>query len=167
MKNPLPVWILNGCCLFAKCKVADEIKCPECGERLHIWGHGSYARYGIGGDRQVQVPRFRCLDRQCPRKTFSILPYPMLRYLRHSLCTLVAVAIRFGEGEQNKSRVAVELKVGRRSFGRLLRKAVAVTDWFDKEVSAARWGPWPPHRPESTWTAFTQAFSHCFYPDTP
>ena len=40
METPLPPWILNGCCRYAKAKTSQEIKCPECGERDRIWIEG-------------------------------------------------------------------------------------------------------------------------------
>ena len=167
MKTPLPSWILKGCCRFAKTKMNYEIKCPECGERVRIWGHGSYGRYALGGTYQVAVPRFRCLEQRCPRNTFSILPFPFLRVVRHSLCTLMVLAMIVLKGEKNKSALAREHELGRRSLQRALAKGIEVEDWFERESIIAGWGRWPPHQPESSWTDFTQAFSHRFYPYTP
>jgi len=164
MKTPLPSLILNGCCRFAKTKTSQVVKCPECGERDRIWGHGSYQRYALAASHQVAVPRFRCLQPRCPRKTFSILPFPFLRVVRHSLCTLMVLATLFVNGPTNKSARARELGIGRRSFNRALAKATDVMGWFEREAAVARWGRWPPHRPDSDWTALTQAFSHRFYP---
>jgi len=164
METPLPPWILNGCCRFAKTKTSQEVKCPECGERDRIWGHGSYQRYALAASHQVAVPRFRCLQPRCPRNTFSILPFPFLRVVRHSLCTLMVLAVMFSQAQKSKSAWARELAIGRRSLHRALAKATAVRVWFEREVTVALWGPWPPHRPGSHWTAFTQAFSHRFYP---
>ena len=167
METPLPPWILNGCCRFAKTKTSQEVKCPECGERDRIWGHGSYQRYALAASHQVAVPRFRCLQPRCPRNTFSILPFPFLRVVRHSLCTLMVLAVMFSQAQKSKSAWARELAIGRRSLHRALAKATAVRVWFEREVTVALWGRWPPHRPASHWTAFTQAFSHRFYPYSP
>lgn len=167
MKNPPPSLILEGCCQIAKTKTGQEVKCPECGERNRIWGHGSYQRYALAASHQVTVPRFRCLQPRCPRNTFSILPFPFLRIVRHSLCTLMVLAMTLSHGQKSKSAWARELGIGRRSLDRALTKATHVMAWFEREATVARWGRWPPHRPESHWTAFTQAFSHRFYPYSP
>ena len=167
MNTPLQLWILNGCCRFAKTKMNHEIKCPECGERVRIWGHGSYGRFALAGTYQVAVPRFRCLEQRCLRRTFSILPFPFLRVVRHSLCTLMVLAMIILKGEKSKSALARELKVGRRSLNRAYAKGIEVMEWFERESTFACWGRWPPHRPQSSWTAFTQAFSHRFYPYSP
>lgn len=167
MKTPLPSLILNGCCRIAKTKGRQEIKCPECGERVRIWGHGSYGRYALCGANRVGVPRFRCLQPRCPRKTFSILPFPFLRIVRHSLCTLMVLAMMFSQAQKSKSAWARELAIERRSLDRALAKGTEVMAWFEREATVARWGRWPPHRPDPNWTAFTQAFSHHFYPYSP
>ncbi len=167
MNIPLPVLILNGCCQVAKYEMTSEIQCPECGERLSIWSHGSYLRYKLESNTQVSVPRYRCLALDCPRKTFSILPFPFLRYVRHSLCTLMIMVLIFLKGSQTKSELGRDLNVGRRRLGRALVRGLEVWRWFRKESVMARWGPWPPHKPELCWTAFTQSFSHRFYPYIP
>jgi hypothetical protein len=144
--------------------MSQEIKCPECGERIRIWGHGSYERYALAGVDRVVIPRFRCLKPRCRRKTFSILPFPFLRVLRHSFCTLMVLAMTFSQAQKSKSAWARELKLGRRSLDRALAKGKEVMGWFAIESTVAGWGRWPPHQPESHWTAFIQAFSHRFYP---
>ena len=164
MKTPPHLSILSACCAVAKSSRPEKPACPECGERVSIWAHGSYWRYAPGSSSQVLIPRFRCLHARCPRQTFSILPFPFLRYVRHSLCLLVLVSFLIVSQQVSLRGLAQKLDLSRRTLQRAVARGHQVSHWLQQEGLASRWGPWPCHQPSQTWTDFTQAFSHRFYP---
>jgi len=73
----------------------SEIFCPHCHSK-EVWKHGTYRRkwiYPCGSDTNPtrQVQRYRCCEKPCPRKTFTVqaedvLPYS--RFLIPHLCSL-------------------------------------------------------------------------------
>ena len=90
MSAPMQTILLSASCV-AKQNLISEIICPQCGEHHLVIKWGSYRRYLFDGDDSVSIQRFRCLNRQCSRCHFSVLPHPFLPVLRVPLCFLMAL----------------------------------------------------------------------------
>jgi hypothetical protein len=76
--------------------------CPGCHSRNHR-KHGVYLRKGFHlRSRTISIPmaiqRYRCLNTECPRCTFSILPPMVLRYCRFFWPCLLAVRRALNNG---------------------------------------------------------------------
>ena len=159
MMSPLTII----CCLF---KIVTDmeglIQCPGCGDRHRHVGHGCYQRYHPDDCNQLKVPRFRCHNPDCPRVTFSILPYPCLRYKRNTLAfysVLLWLLERYCIHE-----LAQLHNKGWTAMRRLIRTARQVWERFQTERDRQCWGPCPCQDPERNWTSFTQALSQVALP---
>ena len=97
MSNPLQAILLFASCA-AKQNLTSKIVCPECGERHRLTKWGFYTRYLFHGDDSLEIQRFRCLNRQCPRFTFSILPHPLLPVVRVPLCFMLLLLLMHQKG---------------------------------------------------------------------
>lgn len=152
------------CCLepTAKTHWLGPIVCPGCGDRHRFKRHGFYWRYLPGAADRIAVPRFRCENRQCPRRTFSVLPYPCLRHKRYSLgfYTMLVEAV----AHTSLQRLACRFRKGWSAMRRLLHQAGQVLAFFRTERWRGHWGPCPCLEPWRTWTAFTQAQSYATGP---
>jgi hypothetical protein len=150
---------------IAKEEQTAEILCPKCGERHRVTKYGFYSRYLFSGGELTAIQRHCCGNRECPRRTFSILPHPFLPILRVSLCFLMMLLeVREREG-QTVSHLAAVIGSTWSTVRRMLRRAAVVRQWFSREQEVALWGPSPCFDPRLHWTAFTQAFSWAFFPD--
>ena len=72
------------------CQLKSTHKCRACGS-THFWKHGFYRRknvYSLSGF--IDVQRCKCCKPGC-KKTFSILPTPLLPYSRFSLWHLLQI----------------------------------------------------------------------------
>lgn len=160
---PCPEDILSIC----ECKNKDgqggEVRCPGCGSSMGHTKHGYYVRYKPGERELVQVPRFKCHNRVCPKVTFSILPFPFLPWVGHRLCFLFGL-VDVLKASWSVRRASRDLGLTRGVIRRALRRAVQVWRWFDLERHRSRWGPDPCRRPSLHWTDFTQAFSCAIFP---
>lgn len=163
MATPLEE-ILGGLWAIAKANEAVEIRCPGCGER-HRWiRHGYYRRYGIPGHEEtVLVPRYLCLNPSCGRVTFSILPYPFLRWLRFPLCLLLAWAMSRERGAR-VSELAGKHKTSWAVMRRALERGRQVWRLMKRDQGHEGWGIWPCRDPARYWTAFTQWLCQAIYP---
>lgn len=153
------------CCtvLFAKENMIGPIFCPNCGSHFHHSPHGHYERYLPDTDELIKVPRFRCRNGTCPRKTFSILPFPCLRYKRHTLAFFLALVKAACNGTVYK--LACDYQKGWTSMQRLIRQAVRIHGFFTKERNRQDWGPCPCRDPDRFWTPFTMDQSCATVPD--
>jgi hypothetical protein len=102
-----------------------QVCCSKCHSPRHR-GHGKYTRKGfhIGKDKTaepVSVPRFLCLNPDCPRRTFSILPPLVLRYSRFFWPCLLVLSQALAAGETPYHLARHVCHVGR---GVILRAAV-------------------------------------------
>jgi hypothetical protein len=150
---------------IAKENQIAEILCPKCGERRRVTKYGFYYRYLFTGNETKAIQRYCCGNRECPRRTFSILPHPFLPILRVSLCFLMMLLeVREREGRR-VSDLAALIGSTWSTVRRMLRRAVAVRKWLSQEQEVALWGPTPCLAPRLHWTAFTQTFSWAFFPN--
>jgi hypothetical protein len=164
MSAPLKEILVFLSSIAKKGQVA-EILCPKCGERHRITKYGFYFRYLFTGGEMVPIQRYCCGNRECPRRTFSILPHPFLPILRISLCFLMTLLeVREREG-LTVNRLATVIGSTWSTVRRMLRTAVSVRRWFSREQEVALWRPSPCLHPQIHWTAFTQAFSWAFFPN--
>jgi len=155
--------ILREADQIAKQIITAAIFCPECGERYRWVKHGFYRRYLFDGEDQIAVQRYRCCNPDCPRCTFSILPYPFLRIVRLPLCVLMLLLERRENGA-SIARLSRAVAKGKGVVRRALHKAERIRPWLDSEGVVAAWGPDPELSPKEGWTAFIHDFSRVFYP---
>jgi hypothetical protein len=150
---------------IAKEKQIVEILCPKCGERHRVTKYGFYFRYLFTGGEMTAIQRYCCGNRECPRRTFSILPHPFLPILRVSLCFLITLLdVREKEG-RTVTRLAAITGSTWSTIRRMLCTAVAVRQWLSREQEVALWRPSPCLNPQLHWTVYTQAFSWAFFPN--
>lgn len=142
-----------------------EVLCPKCSERHRVTKYGFYFRYLFTGSEMTAIQRYCCGNRECPRRTFSILPHPFLPILRVPLCFLMTLLEIRGKQGRTVSSLAAVIGSTWSTVRRNLRRAAAVGEWFSREQEVALWGPSPCLDPRLHWTAFTQAFSWAFFPD--
>jgi len=93
--------ILDVGTLLAKENIIGEVVCPVCGERIEWIRYGYYTRYLFSGEERIDIQRYLCQNPKCPRRTFSLLPYPLLPILRVSLCFILVILAKYEGGEGN------------------------------------------------------------------
>ncbi|MBF0202400.1 MAG: hypothetical protein HQK66_14050 [Desulfamplus sp.] len=139
------------------------IACTECGEKDLCEKHGSYSRYALDGESLINIPRFKCHNDSCPRVTFSLLPYPMLRYVRASLCMFYQVLLMYEQGTPIHEIAAFtgnSWAVTRRWIDR----AKEIQGWLKKTASYVPWRGDICRLGKDTWHEFIPQFSWHFYP---
>jgi len=159
MSNPLQAILLYTSCV-AKQNLISEIVCPECGERHRLTKWGFYIRYLFHGDDSTHIQRFRCLNRQCPRFTFSILPHPLLPVVRVPLCFMLML---LSMNQKGCSVAHLARKSGKSwpVIRRALKMAKRFQSFLQNEVLGV---PSPCLQPAASWTVFTHAFSWALFP---
>ena len=143
------------CCIACSAKnlMTGPIHCPDCGNGQLITRHGFYMRYLPDSVELVKVQRFRCRNQRCSRVTFSILPYPCLRYKRHTLETFGRIA---GIAKAlSIRRLAQKFSTSWTTMQRLVSDSLRVWRCFAKERNRLSWGPCPCTKVETSWTSFT------------
>lgn len=108
------------------------------------------------------MQRYRCKAPACPVTTFSILPFPLLRIVRHAYRTVLeAQALT----TKNMSQAAVgrALDVTRGVARRLSELCRRLVPFIEREQKGADWGPQFESDPCSVWPRFIRDFSHAFY----
>ncbi len=156
--------ILDVCTKIAKENFIDTVACPCCGEQTLWIRYGYYTRYLFSGGDLIAIQRYLCLNRNCPRKTFYILPFTMLHLLRVSLCFLLVMACRVEEPWACIASLARESGKAWGVMRRTIRMARNVKHWMQSE--------YPHHCCRSSvcgacrhgWTGFTRAFSFAVFP---
>ena len=154
------------CCFafIARENLKGPIFCPECCDDDHS-SHGHYDRNLPDTNKQISVPRFLCKNASCPRKAFSILPFPCLRYKRHTLeffLNLVMLACT-----KTTSQLACLFQKGWTAMSRLVRQAKQMESFFVTERVRQDWGPCPCRAPDKFWTRFTMDQFRATVPDSP
>jgi len=125
--------------------------CPHCANNRAIARHGFYLRYRPGSPRQQAIPRFRCLNRECRHRTFSILPPPFLPRMRHSLAFLL-VLDRLRSPEYSLRRLCRALHLARTTVRRARHQAGRLT-----ALASTLPGPSPlPLQSQALWLALTR-----------
>lgn len=92
----------------------EPIFCPGCYSQ-HFCKHGVYTRKGFHvRDGIIAIPmevqRYRCLNKECSRCTFSVLPPMTLRYFRFFWPCLLLFERTHGKGLQISRGVAQRTK---------------------------------------------------------
>ena len=163
MSAPLQAILLSTSCV-ANQNLTSTIICPQCGERHLVIKWGSYRRYLFDGDDRVPIQRFRCLNRQCSRCTFSVLPHPFLPVVRVPLSFFLAIL----SSHQKGCSVAQLARNAVKSWAmirRCLSMASRVETFLQKEVAAIVGRGSPCLQPSAVWTVFTHCFSWAFFPN--
>lgn len=147
----------------AKEKQAPEVVCPVCGERHRLIKHGFYRRYLFSGDETIRIQRYRCYNGRCPRRTFSILPHPLLPVWRVPLCFLLTLlALHEGSGHAINA-LARATATTWSTLRRRIAAARRLRSWLAAESRAGTWGASPCLAPHRFWSGFTQGLSHAFF----
>lgn len=163
MPTPLK-GILRSANQVAKQKFYSMSGCPSCGERHCLIKWGYYTRYLFDGDELIKIQRVRCLNRQCPLVTFSLLPHPLLPVLRVPLCFLRAL-LRL---HQNGSSIAELAQDSGKSWAvirRCLKRARRIQCFLRDQVQTILGTCSPCLSPAIYWTRFTRMFSWAFFPE--
>ncbi len=160
---PAPLKSILECLdIVANPEITGPIVCPRCGERYQIIKYGFYSRYLFSSCEIIRIQRYLCKNGGCPRKTFSILPYPFLPFMRVGLCFLYG--LRKAREKSSIGALSKSSGFARSTVQRLLGKAEQVSNWLESELKARSWGGLPWIQPAGLWTIFVQMFSQHFYP---
>lgn len=162
MPTPLKA-ILRSTSQAAKQILPSEFVCPACGERHRLIKWGSYTRYLFDGDDIIKIQRVRCLNQQCHRCTFNVLPHPLLPILQVPLCFLRALL----DMHQLGSTIADLAKRSGKSWPvirRCLSMARRIQKFFRDQLETILGVSSPCLCPAVCWTRFTQVFSWAFFP---
>jgi hypothetical protein len=162
MPTPLKA-ILRFTSQVAKQNIAPEFVCPACGERHRLIKWGSYTRYLFDGDDTIEIQRVRCLNQQCPRSTFNVLPHPFLPILRMPLCFLTALLDMHQEGS-TISELAARSGKSWAVIRRCLSMARRILRFLHETVQTFLGMSSPCLCPATCWPRFTQMFSWAFFP---
>ena len=152
MKNTI---VRNG----LSAKQNFQIRCSHCSSTLVV-RNGTYPRNDPQTDEEIRIQRYLCRSPDCPWKSFSVLPKPILPIIRHTYETLFFCYAMLKSG-MNQAALAWRLNVKRgvaKRLGSLCHRFVA---WFNREKSIANWGLGPP----DFWPDFTRDFSQFFFPE--
>ena len=100
--------------------------CPYC-KTSHCRKHGFYTRKGFHGSCAIVLPmpvqRYRCLNKECSHRTFSVLPPMVMRYCRFFWPCLLSVWASTASGVRDHCLAGI-WKVGRH----VILRAVALKD---------------------------------------
>lgn len=144
-------------------KEKQPIRCPHCHSTLAI-RHGTYLRAHPENSTHVKIQRYLCKSKKCPRSTFSVLPYPFLRVVRHFFGTVLFFHNLFELRTLSQATIGRISKLSRGCVKRLYKFCQGFVPWFNHERRIADWGPHPEADPNMFWADFTRDFSHHFYP---
>ncbi len=139
------------------------VHCPRCATTLII-RHGTYLRAHPEEPVQVAVQRYLCKSPLCPRKTFSVLPYPLLPMIRHFYKTLLLCHLLHSQRHRTQAATARQLGVTRGVVKRLSIFCRRLVPWLKHEQVIADWGPDPTANSGALWPDFCRDFSQAFYP---
>ncbi len=140
-----------------------EVKCPHCQSSHFYVKFGFYSRYRFGSSELIRIQRYKCKKHK-ENVTFSILPFPYMRIIRHCLAVILWVTQLMEDEQLRQHELCRLLNLSRGVVKRLIQRGTEITQWFRGEAHHARWGPKPWIQPSSCWTAFCQQFSIAIYP---
>lgn len=143
-------------------KKEPQINCPCCATSLTI-RYGFYQRAHPFKEGQISIQRYRCNLPECPRKTFSVLPYPFLPILRHFYHTVLFCHVSCSRLSQADG--ARKMKMHRGTYVRLRGFCDKFFSWFDREKKVANWNLQRDVITSCSWADFTRYFSQHFYPN--
>lgn len=147
-------------------KNTGRIRCPHCGETRLLSIHAEYSRHRHYSKSLESIRRYRCKNKRCKVKTFSVLPFPFLPVIRHTIFRLARIV----DAAARKCSIYAMEKTEKLDRG-VIRRAIAtgrkVLGWIKKEAPAATWGPLPCSSPERQWGAFTRSLSAFIFPSPP
>ena len=164
-RNMTPPTMLCCSASIAKENLIGPIFCPKCCGDDHS-PHGHYKRYIPDTTKQISVPRFCCKNASCSRKTFSILPFPCLRYKRHTLAFFLTLAI-LARAQIKICQLACQYKTAWTVMSRLVRQANRMESFFATERVDQAWGLCPCRTSDESWTTFTMDQFRATVPDCP
>jgi hypothetical protein len=144
-------------------KEEKRICCPHCASQLVI-RYGTYPRAHPHKQEEVKIQRYLCKLGSCPKATFSVLPFPFLRVVRHFYSTVLYCNILCNVQNLSQATTAGELGVTRGVAKRLAMLCDRFLPWFNREKMFADWGPAPEAAPGIFWPDFLRDFSHGLYP---
>ena len=156
---------LNSLCCKSTCdkdRITGPVRCTGCGEPHRHRPYGFYERYLPDSSEQIKVQRYLCRNPDCSCVTFSILPFPCLRYKRHTLATFAKVAKL--AVSHSVGQLARQFKKGWTAMRRMIRASQQVWFCFLDEGRHQLWGPCPCREPARYWTSFTQTLFHATVP---
>jgi len=139
------------------------IKCPFCSCSIVVM-HGTYLRAHPEKKEQVKIQRYRCKAPKCQFKTFSILPYPFLRVIRHFYPVVTTINGLFTETRMSQAEIARRTYHNRCRVRRLCDFCQRFFPWRNHERTIADWGDCFESNPVWIWPSFIRDFSHAFYP---
>ena len=145
---------------LAKRNYDSDVFCPTCGKRwYHRYGH--YARYDPKHDAIIAIQRYACKNVECPRRTFSYPPSPLLPIMRLTCCILLSITA-YNLNGKTKAAIARSLGLSFMRVHRALIRAASFSRWLDRERRA---GTFPSSCPYfGAHNRFVMAFSQAFYP---
>lgn len=162
MPTPLKA-ILRSASQVAKQNLTSEIACPACGERHRLIKWGFYTRYLFAGVDTIRIQRVRCLNQQCDRCTFNVLPHPLLPILRVPLCFLQALL-----NMHQKGFTISELSQHSGKSWPVIRRCLAmarrVQGFLQHQIETITGIRFACLCPKGYWTRFAHAFSWAFFP---
>lgn len=144
-------------------KQESPVRCPHCATTAII-RNGNYQRAHPEEDRCIDIQRYLCKSRNCPRKTFSILPYPFLPIIRHFYDTILLYHYLYNKQRIGQAATAWHLNVTRGRAKRLGVFCRRFLPWLKHEEKISDWGADLQENAVSCWGDFTQDFSQAFYP---
>jgi hypothetical protein len=155
--------ILRSASHVAKQNLTSEITCPGCGERQRLIKWGFYTRYLFAGADTIRIQRVRCLNPQCTKCTFNVLPHPLLPILRVPLCFLQALL-----DMNQKGRTIAEISQHSGKSWPVIRRCLSmarrVQAFLVHQVESIIGLSSACLCPKDCWTRFTHAFSWAFFP---
>jgi len=161
--SPTLMLIVNYLSRIAKQNMTGPVECYWCSNSTHFIKYGWYWRYAVASRQRIAVQRYLCRRPQCQR-TFSILPHPMLRISRWSLCMLCSI-LQMAQDKIPLAKIARDLDVSWPTVKRVLAMANRVLSWVELEARAEPvWAPSPCLHPADLWSDFIAMFAMKFYP---
>ncbi len=139
-------------------KENHQICCSHCSSTVVV-RNGTYPRNDPQTDTEIRVQRYLCKSPECPWKSFSALPEPILPIIRHMYVTLLSCHVMLKKG-MKQVVVARKLNITRGIVKRLSVFYSKFLTWFNREKMMADWGT----NPVKFWPDFTRDFSQYFFP---
>lgn len=151
------------------CHLCEKPKCPICGS-THFWRHGWYYRKGTFFS-DFYIPIQRCLCLNCPKhKTFSLLPHPLLRYVRFTLWHLLQVDELEQAGHSSK-KLSQGLNITPAVTLRIISYLKKVRQFIQQEIQAldsfeplSHFSQWITCLKALSWLEICKRFSLVLYP---